>query len=294
MLGPILAVTISVPNLAIIEKSYQQTLDYQVVERGVVGADLINAWNAPATNNRPYILMQPQSKHNFYLRFIESPSASGEHSLKTLGWNAAELLVKDVDSMPAKLKNSDFKIIAMPRTLSTTEEIKAMQVFGPASELLYFTTVSNEGFGLGSAQSSVDRVFIVINAGARMSDHINFYGKKLGIEISNPQPVRMSALNKILELNSEEKHPLSTANIEGPFMIELDEYPTGTIPRPRLNGDIHSGIAIVSFEVNSLDSLPVKVHGSISKPEGKLYSNQRSAIILGPSGEWLELIEKSN
>jgi hypothetical protein len=293
MLGPILAVTISVPNLAIIENSYTQVLAYQVVERGIINSELISSWDAPATSGRPYILMQPESRQNFFLRFIESPTSSGEHSLKTLGWNAAELLVKDVDSMPNRLANSSFKIIAMPRTLSTTDEIKAMQAFGPANELLYFTTVNNESFGLGRAESDVDRVFIVINAGAKMSDHINFYAKILKVEVSKPQSVRMSALNAILKLDSEETHPLATAKLGGPFLIELDEYPEGTLARPRLPGDIHSGISIVSFEVESLDDLPVKVHGRVSSPKGRLYSKGRTAIIIGPSGEWLELIEKS-
>ena len=180
----------------------------------------------------------------------------------------------------------------MPRNLSTTDEIKAMQAFGPAKELTYFTTVKNPAFGLGQAESFVDRVFIVINGGASMKKSLAFYSERLGIETSPPQMVRMSALNKILGYDSEEMHPLSTANIGGPFMIELDQYPEGTKERPILPGDIPPGISIVSFQVNDLDAIPVDFRASPTRLDGAPYRGGRSAVIVGPNGEWLELIEK--
>lgn len=292
MLGPILAVTIAVPDLAIAEQAYGTTLGYQVVERGEISADVSGLWNAPVAAGRPYLMMQPASGANMYFRFVESPSVPGYEPLKTYGWNANELLVEDVDAMPARLEGSPFEIIAMPRNLSTTDEIKAMQAFGPAKELTYFTTVKNLAFGLGKAESFVDRVFIVINGGRTMDSHMDFYGKTLGIEVSDPQPVRMSALNAILGYDSEREHPLSTANIGGPFMLELDQYPEGTVARPILPGDIPPGISIVSFEVDDLDAIPVDFRSKTAKPDGHPYGGRRAGVIVGPNGEWLELIEK--
>ena len=292
MLGPILAVTLAVPDLAVIERAYGETLGYQVVERGEISAEVSGVWNAPITAGRPYLIMQPASGADMVFRFIESPPVPGYEPLKTFGWNANELLVEDVDSMPTRLENSAFQIIAMPRNLSTTDDIKAMQAFGPAKELTYFTTVKSTLFGLGKAESFVDRVFIVINGGKSMDSHINFYGKTLGIEVSKPQPVRMSALNAILGFDSEREHPLSTANIGGPFMIELDQYPEGTIDRPLLPGDIPPGISIVSFVVEDLDTIPVNYRSKFLKPAGRPYNGNRSGLTVGPNGEWIELIER--
>jgi hypothetical protein len=292
MLGPILAVTLSVPSLAAVERAYGETLGYQVVERGQISAEVAGVWDAPVTAGRPYIVMQPASGADMYFRFVESPPVPGYSPLKTYGWNANELLVEDVDAMPQRLEGSEFEIIAMPRNLSTTDDIKAMQAFGPAQELTYFTTVKNPAFGLGQAVSFVDRVFIVINGGKSMTSHLDFYGATLGLEVSKPQPVRMSALNKILGFDSEREHPLSTANIGGPFMIELDQYPEGTVPRPILPGDIPPGISIVSFFVEDLDAVPVDFRAKPLKPSGKPYAGNRASVIVGPNGEWLELIEK--
>jgi catechol 2,3-dioxygenase-like lactoylglutathione lyase family enzyme len=292
MLGPILAVTLAVPDLAAAERAYAETLGYQVVSRGEISAEIASIWDAPVTAGRPFLVMQPASGADMVFRFVESPPVPNYRPLRTYGWNANELLVEDVDAMPDRLKDSEFEIIAMPRNLSTTDEIKAMQAFGPSKELTYFTTVKNTAFGLGQAESFVDRVFIVINGGRTMESHLEFYGDKLGIEVSIPQPVRMSALNAILGFDSEREHPLSTANIGGPFMIELDEYPDGTEERPILPGDIPPGISIVSFLVDDLDAMPVDFRAKYLKPSGLPYNGNRAAVIVGPNGEWLELIER--
>lgn len=292
MLGPILAVTLAVPDLAAVERAYSDTLGYQVVDRGEISASVSELWDSSAVTGRPFLVMQPASGADVHFRFVQSPPVPGYSALKTLGWNANELLVEDVDAMPERLKESGFEIVAMPRNLSTTDDIKAMQAYGPAGEMIYFTTIKNPAFGLGQAESFVDRVFIVINGGRTMQSHLDFYGGVLGLELADPQPVRMSALNKIYGYDSEEMHPLSTANIGGPFMIELDQYPDIAIERPILPNDIPPGISIVSFQVDSLDSVPVDFRSGVSSPEGFPYGGGRAGVIVGPNGEWLELVER--
>ena len=291
MLGPILAVTLAIPDLQAVENAYGNTLGYSVVDRGTISASVAGLWNAPIASGRSYLMMQPASGANVYFRFVESPPVQGYSAMKTLGWNANELLVEDVDAMPERLQGSGFEIVAMPRNLSTTDEIKAMQAFGPGGEMTYFTTIKNLSFGLGQAESFVDRVFIVINGGRTMQSHLDFYGGTLGLEVSDPQPVRMSALNKVYGFDSETKHPLSTANIGGPFMLELDQYPEVATERPILPGDIPPGISIVSFQVDDLDAIPVDFRATPASPKEVPYKGGRSAVIVGPNGEWLELIE---
>jgi hypothetical protein len=75
-------------------------------------------------------------------------------------------------------------------------------------------------------------------------------------------------------------------------MIELDEYPDGTEERPILPGDIPPGISIVSFLVDDLDAMPVDFRAKYLKPSGLPYNGNRAAVIVGPNGEWLELIER--
>jgi hypothetical protein len=292
MIGPILAVTLSVPNIQTSENAYKNTLRYETVERGEISEELSNLWNAPLVTGRKYIIMQPESRVPVYLRFIESPNVIKQHTLDTYGWNAIELHAQNVDEIPKKLKDTNFDIVSLPRNLSSSDDIKAMQVLGPSKELIYFTTVKNPAYGLGSATSFIDRVFIVINAGKTMDSHLQFYKELLKLDVSTPQIVRMSAMNKILNRDPEDKHPLATAKVGNGFVIELDEYPEGTKTREKIDGDIPSGISIVSFYVDKLSSFPTDFYGETLSPSGKIYNSKKSGLVIGPNKEWLELIQK--
>jgi len=291
MLGRILAVTMQVPDLATIENAYKDLLGYVVVERGTVCAASGRIWGTPKAIGHNFLLLQPESGAEVYLRFIEINLDQDYKPLTTYGWNATEILVKDVDKLYEQLKESVFEIIAPPRNLSHTDLIRAMQVFGPARELLYLTTIKDPNTGLGQAESFVDRPFIVINGGMDMESLVYFYGTKLGIDISAPQLVRMSALNKLRGFDSETKHPLATANIGGPFMIELDQYPEGTKYRSVKTGHLPSGTAMVTFQVDSLETIPVSFVSNTGRVNNALYRGRAAGVIKGPSDELLELVE---
>lgn len=294
MLGPILAVTMTVADLAPIEAAYGTYLGYKVVERGQVPQDLADVWGAPLVAGKSYMVMQPESGANCFLRFIAIDPYPDYKPLTTYGWNSTEILVKDVDAVYEKLKSSPFEVVGTPRNLSTTDKIKAMQVIGPAKELLYLTTVTDASFGLGMAESFVDRPFIVINGGENIAQLITFYRDTLDNKVSEPIPVRMSALNKVRGFDSEMKHPLSTVDIGGPFMIEIDQYPRGTTMRKTRPGDLPPSTAIVAFEVPSLDNIGVPFVKPPIIAQGRPYNGRRVAVIKGPSGELHELIETPN
>ena len=61
----------------------------------------------------------------------------------TYGWSASELIVQDVDQLADDLADSPFEIIGPPKNLSFTDDIRAMQVLGPANEILYLTQVKD-------------------------------------------------------------------------------------------------------------------------------------------------------
>lgn len=294
MLGPIVAVTMTVADLASIEAAYGGYLGYKVIERGQVPAELAGAWGAPLAAGKSYMVMQPESVANCYLRFIAIDPYPDYKPLTTYGWNSTEILVKDVDALYEKLKSSPFEVVGAPRNLSTTDKIKAMQVIGPAKELLYLTTVTDLSFGLGMAESFVDRPFIVINGGRDIAELIAFYRDVLDNEVSEPIPVRMSALNKVRGFDSEMKHPLSTVDVGGPFKIEIDQYPPGTVERTVRPGDLPPSTALVAFEVPNLEAVAVPFVAPPVIAQGRPYNGRRVGVIKGPSGELHELIETPN
>lgn len=295
MLSVILIVTITASDLSAVERAYRDYLDYKVIERGTVTKELAGVWGAPATVGRNYLLMQPRSGEPVYLRFVQSEPTEGYAPLRTFGWNCTEILVQDVDDLAKKLEASPFQIIGPPRNLSSNENIRAMQVIGPANEVLYLTRITpgQSGFNLGSAKSYVDRVFIVVLGGKDLQALLDFYAQKLKLPVTKPFEVRVSVLSKAHGLDPERLHKLALARLPERFLIEVDEYPETAINRPKRDGDLPPGLAMVSFEVESIDALGLDLIQPPVKLDGAPYHGRRAAVTIGVAGELIELVERA-
>lgn len=290
MLQSILAVTICAEDLSAVESSYTKYLNYRVAERGTVSETLAAHWRAPLMAGCEYLLLQPESGAKVYLRFVQAAPVAGYAPLKTFGWNATEILVQDPDALAETLADSPFKIVGPPRNLSSNDNIRAMQVIGPANELLYLTHVEPGGsaFNLGSAATAVDRVFIVVCGNPDLEAACRFYAAQLQLEVTPPSGVRMSVLSKAHEQDPEALHPLAVVMLRETGLIELDQYPARAFPRPQRVGELPPGVAMVSFSVESLAG------GLVDAPTvltDAFYAGRRAIVLAGAAGELVELIE---
>ena len=293
MLNVIFIVTLSAPSLKVVEEAYRDYLGYKVAARGNVSRTLASSWGAPASAGHDYLLMQPESGEAVCIRFIESEATEGYAPLRTFGWNCTEILVKDPDDLARRLKDSPFRIIGPPRNLSSNEDIRAMQVIGPANEVLYLTrlTPGKAGFDLGSARTDVDRVFIVVLGGHDMEAMRDFYASKMNLPVTLPTGTRISVLSRAHGMDPEHLHQLAVARLPSKFLIEIDEYPQSATLRPQRDGYLPPGLSLVSFEVDSIDALK---HDLIRPPvviEEWPYEGRRVAVTAGAAGELIELVE---
>jgi catechol 2,3-dioxygenase-like lactoylglutathione lyase family enzyme len=296
MLTAILAVTLSVPDLPAMEQAYAEWLGYRTVERGLVSRDIAQGWGAPLAEGRRFVLMQPVSGEPTYLRLVQGPATPGYAVMKTHGWNANEILVEDPDALAAKFAGagSPFRVVGPPRPLGTNPKIRAMQALGPAGELSYFTRLPPEGgsvFVKASARSFVDRTFIVVLGGPSMAAMRRFYEETLGIPVSEPVPARINVIQDAWGLPRDYETPLAIVKFSTAFVIELDEYPVAATPRPRREGDLPPGIAIVTFAVKSLDARSLAFVAPPAARAGQPYAGRRSAVLVGAAGEMIELVE---
>jgi catechol 2,3-dioxygenase-like lactoylglutathione lyase family enzyme len=294
MLNAILSVTLSAPDLDAVERAYVDLLDYTVAERGTVNSALAAAWGAPGAAGARWLLLQPASGAAVYLRVVESPPTAGYAVMKTHGWNSNEILVQDTDAVAKRLEGSAFRIVGPPRPISTNPEIRAMQAIGPAGELIYLTRIPPAGslFIKTPAAAFIDRTFIVVLGGPDMRAMQAFY-RGLGLKVTEPVPAGIQVLNDALAQPASTTTPLALVRVSSAFVIELDEYPTSTTPRPTRAGDLPPGIAMVSFVVESLASvrLPWVVPPG-PRPEAP-YLGRRAALVRGAAGELLELVESA-
>ena len=295
MLKNIAIVTVIVKSLEITELVYQSELSYKLIHKGVVSEDMASGWGTKNITGRPFLLMGPTNNEAVYLRFIESEEFDKNfRSLKTFGWNAIEILVRDTEKIFLTLKDSQyFRIVGKPVYISDEKSIKAMQVLGPSNELIYFTSIEKPektGLMIKEASTEIDRIFIMILGVDNIESLRRYYSEKFNIVTSDPAPYRIRTLSNEHGLPIETKFPLSIAKLSDKSLIEIDEYPKASIYRETKANELPPGIAMVSFYVDSIpNNLPFISPVTANKEPP--YNNRKSAVIRGAVGELIEIIE---
>ncbi len=293
MLGPIRAVTTTAADLEAVEHAYVNELGYRVVERTVVADATAAGWGAPAVSGRKMLVMMPESGLPTYLRFVEQDLPKGYKPLTTFGWNSTEIVVQNSDTLYEKLKGTAFNITFAPHDLDGLPDIRAMQGYGPAGEMLYLTWIKRPvaGFDLPVAKSFVDRCFIAVLGGPDMEAMRNFYRDTFGNQSEAVRDTMALVLSDANGLPPDWKHPLSTLALGGGSLVEIDQYPANATGRPKPPGGLPAGMAIVTFEYGKLDPLAARFitapHPSPIPP----FADHRTATLVGAAGELIELVE---
>lgn len=294
MLKYIATVTLLVNHLAAVETPYRDELGYQPVHRGVISSEQAALWAAPEMTGRPFVIMRPAGGRPVYLRFIEDPAASPPAAGTTFGWNAIENLVEDPDALVRQFAGTAFTVIGPPKDLwAAPGAPRAMQATGPAREFLYFTRVIPSGFPIPMmpAATPVDRVFIMVVGGPSMAALQTFYRDALGLPVEKASAWQIGVLSQALGLPVETTYPLAVAPMQKDFLVELDEYPPPAKPRPVQTGSLPPGVAMVSFGVTDLDEFHLAWRAPPARVAEFPYNGQEAGVVVGPAGEWVELVE---
>ncbi|MEC9375548.1 MAG: hypothetical protein VYA80_04160 [Pseudomonadota bacterium] len=290
-------VTHCVSNLSKEIAAWSQYLDYELITQATVDQSLCKAWNTPKELGRPYALMAPKNGGNTFIRFLETGTRIGYWPPVTWGWNATEILVSDPDALLEKLDNSPIHCFSGPDDLYDHPKApRAIQTLSPSGAMLYFTRIKPGGsrYGIHGAKTSVDRIFNVVLGGPSLDELQHFYSHIMGLRVGNPMMFKMTLAAQASNANPETLFPICVAPIRARHnILELDEYPDITTMRPREAGCIPGGMSMVSFRVKNLDEVELNLRAEPVVINSKIapYQNQRVAIIEGPAGEWLELIE---
>jgi hypothetical protein len=293
MLGRISTVTITTPDLPVAVAAYQRCLAYRVVADGALGRDVARMWGRSSLAGRRCVMMEPDSGAETWLRLVQGPAYTDYEPLGCVGWNAAEIIVRDVDALAGRLAGSPFRVIGPPADLSFSDKIRAMQVVGPAGEVLYLTQIKERlaAFDTPEAASDVDRVFIVILGGTSLDALQDYYHEQFGIARAPVMPSVVSVLSARFGLPRDYRHPIAALQIGGQCYIEADQMPIQASARPCAPGQLPPAIALVSFEIRHLpDPLPSALAPALALP-GLPYGGRRACTCIGATGELVELIE---
>ncbi len=287
-LGPICCVTITVPELDAVEECYATYLDHHVAGGGRIDDRLARLWNAPALAGCRFLLMAPRAGQDCILRFVETPADRDFVPFSTYGWNAAEIMVQDVDAMAARLTGSPLEIVGEPQNLSFTDDIRAMQVLGPGKELLYLTEFKRPVPGLDTpeARCPVDSVFIVILGGPDMGEMQAYYGRQFGLPKAPVMESRVKGMSAAFGNSPEHRYPIAALPLAGKSLIEVDEMPAEAQPRRTPEGSLPPGIAMVSF-VSSMPGTEAP-----ARDEAPYRGADGVSLEVGPAGELIEVVHR--
>lgn len=281
--------TIGAPDVSQFIDWYGRWLDYQVVEEGLVSHALATSWRAQASAGRPYAVMGPASGEDVYLRAVEIDPVPDFETLRSWGWAAVEITVSDVDQVVRKLEGSPFKVLGPPRALTEGSPIRAMQMLGPAGEVVYLT--GNTGDRAASnhplPKTLIDRIFIMVLAGPDKAALKSFYLDRFKLGDQGDLAFPVGVLSRAQGLPLDHIYDLSVLVMsERGNKLELDQYLGQFGARPGSKDQLVPGIAMTTFEADSFDQMAV----DFIAPPAPLYDGYHAATFIGPTGELTELV----
>ena len=289
--------TVGSEDVAATAALYAEWLDYDIVEEGTVSDALAASWGTPAAATKPYALLQGKSGDDVFLRVVQVAMPEGYSAMTTYGWNAIEMIVENPDAMYDRLIDSPFSHVGGPAFLSGgTSSIRATQFKGLSEEIFYFTTETGDRAAstLLTPRTDVDRPFIMVVAGPDARALTDFYVNEFGGIEAFFLETPINVVSAAQGLPDDHMFTMGFVRL-GDFSnsIEVDGYPESAGPRPTAEGDLPPGVSITSFTVSDLDAVNPELF--VQPPvamDGLAYGGNRTATVIGPAGELIELIEE--
>lgn len=284
-------------TLADIERgiaAYRDVLGLELVEQGELADDLARSWNCPANAGSRYAALRPKSGAPCWFRLVEQQDYPDFRPTTTYGWAAFETTVEDVWHWPDALPRDLFTIVGPPKTLENIEPaFIPMQALGPGREMIYLNQVLGDlpDTDLPRAQSPVDRIFIVVLATPDRERSIAWYCERLGLERGADYTLPYSMINEAFGLPPETQTTITMVSHGRMPIVEVDDYPGAAMPRPRHEGSLPPGNALVTLAVEDLSACEVDWIAPPCRREGALYEGRRAATATGAGGELVECVE---
>lgn len=296
-LGPILCGTAVVPDLDEATRAYTDWLGFVVQHEGTVSVSLAAAWRAPKAAGARYRLLGATPTRPGGVRLVERDRPIDESPLRVPGWRCLEISVVDVHEARARLEGSPFTVVGEAKPIGPESPIWATQATGLGREMLYLTqTVERSGFELPLAEHPVDQQFIAVMSAPSLEAASDWYAATFAAEQSlPPAPYTLVAICTDLGIPVERQFRITALGLAGKSLVEIDDHPEEWNDERPPAGDLKAGVALVTWEVDSLDAPTVRplLPGEPEVRDEPPYHGRRTAVVEGAAGELLELVERS-
>ena len=293
--GTILGGVVTTPDIDAALADYAGTLALDLVSDAPLGEAVAASWGVPDLAPVRCATLRPASGEPCWMRLVEQPLEPAFAPVRSFGWAAYELTVKDVFGWPERLSGSGFTIVGNPREIPGLPYFVAMQVTGRGREMLYLNEVrcDTPTSDLPPAKSDADRIFITILATPDFDATLAWYRDALRLDEGGRYEIVYSMINQSFGLPDDTTHRLAMVQKGRMPIVEVDAYPAAATHRAVARGQLPPGNALVSLAVDDLDALPLDWIAPPDAHPPPPYEGARAATVRGPAGELLELIERS-
>lgn len=287
------AATITVSDLSRTTGNYARFFDYSIVEDGLISDSLAQSWDCPRAGGLPYVVMQPASGADIFLRFVEQPAHPDYVPLRSYGWNSVEICVEDVLAANARLEGSPFEIIGPPREIEGLPAIYPMQVKGPDGEVVYLTQIRDDlpAYDLPRAGAPIDKLFILVMGCSDLDASLQWMERHAGVQMGRSMEIVYTMLAGAYDTPADELHRIATMIHDRDVFLELDQYPEAAVMRKRHEGMLPPGCAIGTLWTPTFDALPGPWITPPEKRDGLVYQGRRAATLKDLDGALIEIVE---
>jgi hypothetical protein len=277
--GPLRQATLIVSDAAPMLAAYA-ALGLRALRHGAVSAEQAQAWGHAELTDCDVVEMGTTPNEHGLLRLIEVPGTPTRPTRFSHGWLALEILVRDVDALAKLLPEHGFEVVGPPADLDVSPHIRAMQVVGPAGEMLYLTQVrapvppfeipvSPHWFDGRPFEQHIGPLFIAVMSAPSRANAV-FACTALLPQQSLQFDTKITVLNRALGRDLDSRWPVATTQWAGACLFEIDEVQDAGLQTPATVGALPAGLAWISMQAGR------------PAPPSKLFE-------LSP-GAWLELL----
>ncbi len=273
--GRLKCATITTPLFIRSLNDYRRVLGYDSVEDGVVSVEQAEAWAAPDSAGKRYALLQSKSGTAYFLRLVEGTYVDAYQAARSFGWASVTLSVMDIMSLHESVEADGAFSIITANTIS-------MSVRGQAAEILTLTQFNT---------SEADLIFLATLAAPDRASARDHYINAFALEAEATEEHVRPIINLAFGLPDSTKTPVSMVTVNRLPVLEIEQYPAGTDVRPMRGSELPPGLSILTIAVRNLDEIEEDFLAEPCVRHGPLYAGRRTATVMGPADELIELIE---
>lgn len=249
--GPLVEATVATADIAADLVLWNEVLGYHLTHDGPLADDEVGRWGTDALRGNRVVRLAPADGRIGGVRLVEQPMVPGYRALRTYGWAAIEVIVDDLAALETSLA-ATCAVLGRPAQVGGRQSgLLAMQVLTPGATPLYVTEVRSApaGFDLPRATSPVGPVFIAVVATPDLVVTRQFFEDRFRLTRVTDHELPVRVLNTAFGLDEETRHRVSSVQLAGQSVIEIDQYPAEATQRPAALGCLPHGVAFVTIAV---------------------------------------------